>query len=379
MYFEKGSINSARIISSTLTCIWLLQYDYSDIEYVYVQYVYLPKAHKWKYSLILNQDKTRKQQRKKNIQPSIMTSTTEPKETATTSTATMSRVSTMWDQAEKGFLTDAERIAKNMDVEGKGHLSRDQAVALGAQYQSLKEDNTRIKNQLYGLALLCVVLFMGTVAGTVIAIKNSKDTIVDMKTGVMKVNDGAGGGMDIVTVKAQGTTFKTIASFEVEEDIVDSEMNQESTGTTVTSYCVSGEDVASMWVANEEGSDARLVLVNDDGIINEDDDEDDTEISRIQPVTIGPATWKKDRIVMGGMIFTANEECSNAVRRKRRRMLLQENNHDIEEDNRQSLFDPILIHRALKQRVDFLTTGRGGHRHGRDLLNFGEWIVETFS
>jgi hypothetical protein len=292
--------------------------------------VYLPKAHKWKYSLILFQESTRQDKKSnniKNIQPSIMTSTTEPKETATTTTtATMSRVSTMWDQAEKGFLTDAERIAKNMDVEGKGHLSREQAVALGAQYQSLKEDNTRIKNQLYGLALLCVLLFMGTVAGTVMAIKNSKDTIVDMKTGVMKVNDGAGGGMDIVTVKAQGTTFKTIASFEVDEDIVDLEMNQESTGT-VTSYCVSGEDVASMWVANEEGSDARLVMVNDDGIINEDDDHDDdndTEISRIQPVTIGPATWKKDRIVMGGMIFTANEECSNAVRRKRRRMLLQE-------------------------------------------------------
>ena len=109
-----------------------------------------------KYSLILFQESTRQDKKattQRNIQPSIMTSTTEPKETATTTTATMSRVSTMWDQAEKGFLTDAERIAKNMDVEGKGHLSRDQAVALGAQYQSLKEDTKRIKNQLYGLAI----------------------------------------------------------------------------------------------------------------------------------------------------------------------------------------------------------------------------------
>ena len=58
-----------------------------------------------------------------------MTSTTEPKETAT-KTAKMSRESTMWDEAEKGFLTDAERIAKNMDVEGKGHLSKEQSVSL---------------------------------------------------------------------------------------------------------------------------------------------------------------------------------------------------------------------------------------------------------
>ena len=286
-----------------------------------------------------------------------MTSTTEPKETAT-KTAKMSRESTMWDEAEKGFLTDAERIAKNMDVEGKGHLSREQAVALGAQFQSLKDDNKQIKNQNYGLAILCVLLFIGTVAGTVMAVKNSKDTIVDMKTGVMKVNDGAG-GVDIVTVKAQGTTFKTVASIEVEEDIFDSETNETSTGT-YTSYCVSGEDVASMWVANEQGSDARLVMlkdVNDDGIITEDED-DDTEISRIQPVTIGPASWKKDRIVMGSMIFTANEECGNAVRRKRR-MLLQENSNDIEQNESKKddmpSFDPILIHRALKQRVDILT------------------------
>ena len=163
---------------------------------------------------------------------------------------TMSRGSKLWDQAEKGFLTDAERIAKNMDVGGKGHLSRQESVLLGSQYQSLKEDNKQIKKQLYGLAILCVLLFIGTIAGTVMAVKNSKDTIVDMKTGVMKVNDGAG-GVDIVTVKAQGTTFKTVASIEVEEDIFDSETNETSTGT-YTSYCVSGEDVASMWLANQE-------------------------------------------------------------------------------------------------------------------------------
>ena len=87
-----------------------------------------------------------------------MTLTTEPKETATT-TAEMSRVSTLWDLGEKGFLTDAERIAKNMDVEGKGKLSREQSVSLGAQFQSLKEDNKHIKKNLYGLAvLLCSLI-----------------------------------------------------------------------------------------------------------------------------------------------------------------------------------------------------------------------------
>ena len=54
----------------------------------------------------------------------MTSTTTEPKETATTTTATMSRVSTMWDQAEKGFLTDAERIAKNMEKENSEYRKR---------------------------------------------------------------------------------------------------------------------------------------------------------------------------------------------------------------------------------------------------------------
>ena len=293
---------------------------------------------------------------------------------ATGKTPRMSDASVRWDQAEIGFLTDAERLAKNMDVEGKGYLSREEAVAFGSQHLSLKEDNKQIKKQLYGLAILCVLMFIGTIAGTVMAVKNGKDTIVGMKTGVMKVNDGAVGGEDVVvTVKAQGTTFKTTASFEKEEDIIDSETKETST-VTVTSFCVSGEDVVRMWLANEQGTDARLVMlkeVDDDGTNEDDDTDTQTEIGHIQPITSGPALWKKDGIVMGGMIFTPNEECDDTVRRKRR-MLLQENNgieHDENKnknknDDMQS-FDPMLIHRALKQRVDFLT-GRQLSMNTRD-------------
>jgi len=244
----------------------------------------------------------------------------------------MSRASIVWDQAEKGYLTEAERTAKNLDVEGKGHLSREQAVSLGTQYQSLKEDNKTIKKQLYGLAILCVVLFIGTVAGTVMAVKNSKDTIVDMKTGVMKVNDGT--GVDIVTVKAQGTTFQT-------------------TGRVVVGHCVSSEDIASMWLANEKGTDARLVISEEVG--------NDGTVSSIEPVTTGRATWNQDQIVMGGITFIPNEECTNNNRRK-----LQENND-------MSSFDSISIHRALKQRVDFLS---GRHlTSGRHLMTETAWVA----
>ncbi|OEU14985.1 hypothetical protein FRACYDRAFT_241107 [Fragilariopsis cylindrus CCMP1102] len=259
---------------------------------------------------------------------------------------TMSRGSKLWDQAEKGFLTDAERIAKNMDVGGKGHLSRQESVSLGTQFQSLKEDNQSIKKQLYGLAILCVLLCIGTIAGTVMAVKNSKDTIVDMKSGVMKVNGGTD-GIDIVTVKAQGTTFQTDGSVM---------MNEETTtdGATFTKLvvgrCVSSEDIASMWLANEKGTDARLVIAEE--VYDNSTGNTDTEISSIEPVTTGRASWNQDHIVMGDMTFIPNEECTNNSRRK----LLECN--DIETTDTPS-FDSISMHRALKQRVDFLS----GRRH----------------
>ena len=249
----------------------------------------------------------------------IMTSASEKK--------AMSRASIVWDQAEKGYLSEAERTAKNLDVEGKGHLTREQAVSLGSQYQTLKEDNKTIKNQLYGLAVLCVLLFIGTVAGTVMAVKNSKDTVVDMKTGVMKVKDGSG-GVDIVTVQAQGTTFQTTGSVLMHEETT---TDGETFKKVNVGHCVSSEDIASMWVANEKGSDARLVIADTD------------TVSSIEPVTTGRASWNDDHIVMGGMTFVPNQQCTDSNRRKL---------HDTPS------FDSISIHRALKERVDFL----GGRR-----------------
>ena len=246
----------------------------------------------------------------------------------------MSEASIKWDQAEKGFLTDAERIAKNMDVEGKGHLSREESVMLGTQFQSLKEDNQSIKKQLYGLAALCVLLFIGTITGTVIAVKNSKDTIVDTQTGLMKVKNGSDGA-DVVTVKAQGSTFQTTGGSTV--------MNDGTTTNLVVAHCVSAEDVASMWLANERGSDARLII----------DSDTDTDMSSIEPVTTGSASWNDDHIVMGGMIFVPNEECTNDDRRRN----LSEGN-GIDNNDTPSLFDSSSIHRELKHRVNFLSGRR---------------------
>ena len=43
-----------------------------------------------------------------------------------------------------------------------------------------------------------------------------------------------------------------------------------------------------------------------------------TGISSIEPVTSGRSSWKNTHIIMGGMTFMRNEECTDVVRRKRR-------------------------------------------------------------
>jgi hypothetical protein len=218
-----------------------------------------------------------------------------------------------------------------VDVEGKGYLSREQALLFGSQFQTLKDDSKQIKKQLYGLAVLCVFLFTGTMADTIMAIKNNKDTIIDKKTGVMKVNDGTTVGND-VTIKAQGTTIQTTGSFDMNEETTTTDPSTGETTTItnlLTRHCVSSEDVARMWLANEQGTDARLVIldeINDDGQDTNTDDtntdtDTDTEISSIEAVTIGRASWKKTHIIMGGMAFMPNEECTDVARRKRRQLL----------------------------------------------------------
>jgi hypothetical protein len=75
-----------------------------------------------------------------------------------------------------------------------------------------------------------------------------------------------------------------------------------------------------------------------------------------------------------GMVFTPSEECDNNTVRRERRMLFQENN-DIEQNENKNddiqSFDPILIHRALRKHVNFLT--------GRHLISRNPFIETTYN
>jgi len=88
----------------------------------------------------------------------------------------LSTVSKKWDVKNKGFLSEEERALRNLDVEGTGALSAKQLAAFADEYGELRKENQQIKRGLFGIALLAILLFVGTVVASVVAAKASRDT-----------------------------------------------------------------------------------------------------------------------------------------------------------------------------------------------------------
>ena len=74
-----------------------------------------------------------------------------------------------WDKDNKGFLKDEERALRNLDKEGTGTLTAEQLSSFADQYGALRKENKQIKRGLVGLAVLAVLLFVGTVVASVLA------------------------------------------------------------------------------------------------------------------------------------------------------------------------------------------------------------------
>lgn len=226
-----------------------------------------------------------------------------------------SRASVRWDGAGKGFLTDAERLAKEMDTEGKGYLTKEQAVDFATRFNNLSKENEMISNQmdglrrwLYGLGFLTVVFFIGTVVSLSLVIKNNKDTVLDLETGALKVK-GSGSTNDNtidVSIKAHGELFESLGSVVGEDGI--------------TYYCFGPEHIAGMWRANEYGTDARLLM-------HSNDDDNEIDASSVVRMSNGGASWNDTHIEMGDMEFSPNDACTAAYGDLGGRKLSASDNH----------------------------------------------------
>lgn len=174
----------------------------------------------------------------------------------------MSDESMMWDAKNKGHLSKAERMSKNVDKDGKGYLNRDEATKMAEQMILLAAKNKKIVRILIGMAILNILLFAGCIAASIFAVSHGKSY-----------------SANAVTIQEGNATERLV--------------------------CVSDEEIAKMWVDNEKGIDVRFNILDEEG---------NPEIS--SPLSSGDASIQGDVVTLGGIIFEPDERCNDAESRR---------------------------------------------------------------
>jgi hypothetical protein len=189
----------------------------------------------------------------------------------------MSGHSMKWDNKNKGYLTESERLAKEADKDGKGYLDQEEARSLGTKITDLSQANTKIRRILWFFVMLVILLCGATIAATYFAIRASKDTVVN-EFGRLEATDGSGD----VAVKAQGIKIFT---YNVQ-------------GSNSTIVCVTESDLALAWYENENGGVATFIVQNDVG---------DEQILRLSPTD---ARMTQDVVSFGDLKLYPDPECN---------------------------------------------------------------------
>ena len=170
----------------------------------------------------------------------------------------MSRASMMWDANKKGHLSEAERVSKDLDKDGKGFLNQSEATKMAEQMLSLAAKNKTIVRVLIGMTVLNILLFAGCIAASILAVSHGKSY-----------------SANAVTIQEGNTTERLV--------------------------CVSDEEIAKMWVDNEKGIDVRFNILDEEG---------NPETS--SPLSTGDSSIVGEVVTMGGMIFEPDERCNDA-------------------------------------------------------------------
>ena len=193
----------------------------------------------------------------------------------------MSSRSQKWDKDNKGFLTEAEIFAKDMDEDGKGYLDAEEALRLGERIVFLLEANKKVRRMIWFLVTLVLVLFAATVAATIMAVENSKELSVD-ENGILITKDGS----SEITIHAQGIKVNT---YQVTT----------SSGEG-TKLCIDTADVALIWIENENGGTATIVSEAESG---------DESVERI---TAESSRMTSGTVTFGNLVLSADPDCTDS-------------------------------------------------------------------
>eukprot|EP00980_Cylindrotheca_fusiformis_P031395 scaffold26300_cov137-Cylindrotheca_fusiformis.AAC.1 len=157
----------------------------------------------------------------------------------------ISQKASRWDTSKTGRLSKSVRNVIEFDRDGKGYLDIEEARSLGRKIADLSEENTKIRRILCCMTVLVVLLFAATIPAAYFAVTGSQETKVDENG---RLVSGKGGAE--VSVKTQGVKVNTY---------------RVQAANNKTKTCVSGEDLASAWIENQNGGVATFVIQNDDG------------------------------------------------------------------------------------------------------------------
>ena len=173
----------------------------------------------------------------------------------------LSKVSREYDAGKKGFLTPAEQQLRQMDIDGKGHLSN--AAVATIMEGKLRGDEiiNRLRRMVWvlgGMTILLILANLGTAWAVAVM---AKETSLDSYSGEMYVKGAAGGnGPTVVTTRGTGDVF-VFANFNVsarsayvddneengEEDQVPDADNEQEQEDDDSLFCITPDNAAKLW------------------------------------------------------------------------------------------------------------------------------------
>ena len=100
----------------------------------------------------------------------------------------------VWDLNADGKLDEDELRLRDMDIDGKGHISNQAAMSLlknlnmmEAKFESLSAHNKSLQRMIYWLLATVILVGAGAIGSSIAAARLSKDTSVNSSSGVMTV------------------------------------------------------------------------------------------------------------------------------------------------------------------------------------------------
>ena len=151
----------------------------------------------------------------------------------------------VWDLNADGKLDEDELRLRDMDIDGKGHISNQAAMSLlknlnmmEAKFETLTAHNKSLQRMIHWLLATVILVGAGAIGSSIAAARLSKDTSVNSSSGVMTVKDKS--------------TPVTVVGTGLPQDV---NWNAES-----KSGCISQQKLAEMYNGAVSGTPTSVVL-----------------------------------------------------------------------------------------------------------------------